>query len=85
MEQEWHNPYAIEHIRIAGVHAVFAIFDCEITYSIGIHQICEGDYILAFRFFLAPKPRYFERASLNFHVMSSEKVRRAGLYTVRSR
>ena len=42
-------------------------------------------YILAFCFSPAPEPRYFERASLNFHVTSSTKVRRAGLWTVRSR
>ena len=79
MEQERHNPYVIEHIRRAEAHADLAIFDCEITYSIGIHQISEKYYILAFCFSLAPEPRYLERASLNFHVMSSEKVRRAGL------
>ena len=37
-----------------------------------------NDYILAFCFSPAPDPRYLLRASLNFHVRSSEKVRRAG-------
>ena len=42
-------------------------------------------YILAFCLSPAPEPRYFERASLNFHVRSSMKVRRAGLWLVSSR
>ena len=43
------------------------------------------DYILAFCFSPAPEPRYFDRASLNFQVRSSTKVRRAGLCVVSSR
>ena len=43
------------------------------------------NYIRAFCFSPAPLPRYFERASLNFQVRSSMKVRRAGLLVVNSR
>ena len=42
-------------------------------------------YIRAFCFSPAPLPRYFERASLNFQMRSSTKVRRAGLNVVSSR
>ena len=60
-----------------------AVFDCKGT------NICESlqifRHILAFCFSPAPEPRYFERASLNFQVRSSTKVRRAGLRVVSSR
>ena len=49
-----------------------------------LSQTAEG-YIRAFCFSPAPEPRYFERASLNFHVKLSENVRRAGLRTESSR
>ena len=41
-------------------------------------------YIRAFCLSPAPLPRYFERGSLNFHVRSRMKVRRAGLLVARS-
>ena len=49
------------------------------------NAIWSQSYILAFCFSPAPLPRYFERASLNFQVRSSTKVRRAGVCVVSSR
>ena len=52
----------------------FAIFSCKDTNNFG------NNHILAFCFSPAPLPRYFERASLNFHVRLSMKVRRVGFF-----
>ena len=59
---------------------------CKITKNSDYCQIIMlFDYIRAFCFSPAPEPRYLERASLNFQVRSSIKVRRAGLCVVNSR
>ena len=65
------------HATPKGKHAFLFISECWVSYL--------QNYILAFCLSPAPEPRYFERASLNFHVRSSMKVRRAGLWVVRLR
>ena len=68
--------YLLDAQFIEKLHEIHYIFYFSILFR---------GYILAFCFSPAPEPRYFERASLNFHVRLSTKVRRAGLWTVRSR